>query len=195
MSSTTVQRKLTALKHFPSEFDSSIRNLTTAGVLVNGIEVHSGKPVKEFKTLVDSKMKSIEDKIQSDHAARLAIAKSNSHTEIIVNGKTMTIMEALLYKQYQLPLLETLLSTLEDQEKQAKRLYADQLKDAEKAYKDLSSTPNVEKHILDNLAERNKPTIFSLESKIEELREKINFFTREFDALLSESNAVTQITV
>lgn len=186
-----VSRALVTIKHFNENFDKSL-NVTFSGVIRGNQEVNSGTELKEFKAKCNGNYQSITDKLENEFKLRKAINAANSSKIISIDGVDMTINEMLIYRQHILPKLISFRNQLKNDIMRDRRLY---LNMSESYNKSLSSIDKADDESVKFLDKREKPSLFSLEEKLEELDKKIEFFETEFDAVLTEVNPTLTISV
>jgi hypothetical protein len=170
-----------------------------------------GMTVEEFSKGLKANMQSIEDLIARRAAIKRAITLSNAETNITltdVDGKsvTMSVAEAIEYKAVGIQYLEELLNTISSQYTRIVRDMrarndnlsndADRMIAATYGSKDNTSADVIaserERYIANNTIDLIDPN--KIETKMEQLRNKIDFFKTRVDAALSTSNAITVIT-
>lgn len=189
--SQNVSRALVTIKHFNENFDKNL-NVTFSGVIRGNQEVNSGTELKEFKVKCNGNYQSISDKLENEFKLRKAIHDANSKKTISIDGVEMTINDMLIYRQHILPKLSILRKQLKSELANNRRLY---LSASDSYSKSLASIDKADDEAVKFLDKREKPSLFSLEEKIEELDKKIEFFETEFDAVLTEVNPTLIISV
>lgn len=189
--SQNVSRALVTIKHFNENFDKNL-NVTFSGVIRGNQEVNSGTELKEFKAKCNGNYQSITDKLENEFKLRKAIHDANSKKTISIDGIEMTINDMLIYRQHILPKLSILRKQLKSELANNRRLY---LSASDSYSKSLASIDKADDEAVKFLDKREKPSLFSLEEKIEDLDKKIEFFETEFDAVLTEVNPTLIISV
>lgn len=149
-----------------------------------------GQSLKKYNESVNAKVKSIRDMIDDDIKNRMAIATANMDKVIQIGKKEMTITEALLYRQYEVPRLKQLLNKLRNDMKDAKRVYQNKMEKHNERINALmkDSDEGSNEEDLKNIKANLEPNITNIDHVIEKLQEEINFFEQEFDHILSEVN-------
>ena len=169
-----------------------------------------GVTIEEFSKGLKANMQSVEDLIARRAAIKRAITISNATTNITlsdVDGKTITmsVAEAIEYKSVGIQYLENLLRTISsqytrivgDMRSRNNNLSsdADRMIAATYGNKDNTSAEVIaserERYITNNTIDLIDPN--KVEDKMEQLRNKIDFFKTRVDAALSTSNAITVI--
>lgn len=194
---TTIARSLVSLKHQNEKFTTRIDGQVTATIAKKGIVVRNGMSVKEYRELLESYKTSIIDQLENEFIVRKAIAESNAKTVIKFGTKEMTIADALLFKQHIIPKYKVIINESQKWERNAQNAYNDEYRNYERQIvsytENLKDTDNTE--IINSLEKQFKPEMISSADWIEELEKTVSSFEMELDAVLSESNAITQITV
>lgn len=194
---TTIARALVSLKHRNEKFTDHVDGQVTATVAKKGIIVRNGMPVKEYRDLLENYKTSIMDQLDQEFIVRKAIAESNAKTIIKFGTRVMTIADALLFKQHIIPKYKAIINEAQKWERSAQNTYNEEYRNYERQIvsytENLKDTDNTE--ILNSLEKQFKPEMISSAEWIKELEETVSSFEMELDAVLSESNAITQITV
>ena len=205
----TIHRGLAELKIIDERINKAIRE--TAFVTVNK---HSnakidGLAIDEAKEIIKSNYDRINSLINRKNAIKRSVVLSNARTEVTINGVVYTIAEAIDMKNHGIESKSTLKTTLETQNKNAKGLLLREngqgLSDRAEAYvtglyggKDTKSDPKVIDQMKKDFIESNSYDLIDpigIEKVLIALDEEISTFRAEVDATLSESNAITQITI
>lgn len=180
---TTISRGLVAIKHFKSGFQKFLQDSRFSGVIRNGVETTTGVKAADFKENVRKSVQSGLDQIEADFKLRCQINKANHDNKIVIDGREMTISDALTYRTHTLPLIIDLRSRL-----------VSALRNAQIEYQKLDATyqESLKKSNSDEMKEllekTEQPTILEMQGQIDDLDKKISFFSLEFDALLTEKN-------
>lgn len=169
-----------------------------------------GMSVADFQKQMKSSMQKINDLIERRNAIKKAITRSNATTEITLtkdngNKVTMTVAEAIEYKNVGIQYLTSLLNTLSGQYNRITRdmkMRNDALStDADKYVTGLfGNKDGISSEVIEttrnSYIEANTIDIIdpnNVMKKINELKEEIDFFNTKVDAALSTSNAITVI--
>jgi hypothetical protein len=161
---------------------------------------------EEFKKKTTSDFQSLNDLIKRRNQVKNAIVSSNAVTKVTVGGQTMTVAEAIEYKTinlYKRNLLEVLkkqrqMVTIESENhKHRVQLKID---DNVKIIcgKDTKPDATLIQSITDGITKGDPVDIYdplSLDNVIKNMETEIEDFTANIDYILSESNALTTITV
>ena len=186
----SISRVLTSLKGFTETFKSKVANTGFYDIYKAGRSYIDNKTVEESTVEIETAIQSTRDQIESVFRKRAAINAANNETVITVNGRHMTISDALIYKKHCIPLLETQLQILVSQASNTRNSFAKVNGDYEKDAKAVSAED------LDKYATMFKPEVLTISDRfIESLREEINSFKVELNGILSEQNALVQIEV
>lgn len=184
--STSIARALVTIKHFKEKFQNDLHSLNFSGVFRNGVDIATGVEKTEFAGTVRKDLQSIKDKIEADFQLRCQVNKANHENTIEVDGKTMTINDALTYRMHVLPQLRLLLDKLQRDLSSARATY----RSAENEYQKRLAAAEGEEELVKVIERKDKPEIFQIQSEIDDLKKRIDFFDLEFDALLTEKNPV-----
>lgn len=195
MSTTTIARALTGLKHTDVNFNKTLE-IATAVVCKDGKAINHDITAEEAKAELSKFKQSVLDSLESEFNARKAIAVSNFNTVIKIADKEMTIAEALLFKNHMLNRYKQIRNLLDSDIRKANQIYASELRNFESIVSNLLKDKDTEateslKPYIDSL----KPSVINMKDWLEELETYINNFEMELDAILSESNAITNIEV
>lgn len=202
----SIHRALSELKML----DTRIQNATSKVQITvehrESYDTIDNTPVEEFKAQMQASFDRAAALIRYRDRLKRAIVKSNAETIVTVGDKEMTVAEAIEQKT-SIEYKRSLLSKLTVQYRSNLALVNrnnESLPDRLETYlvnilgsKDKHKPEEVEMHTK-AFMERNRYVLIDpLNAKkiIEELEEEIQMFESEVDAILSESNAITQITV
>ena len=188
----SVAYHLSKLKFFDNKFSSKLSEARFVEVFRKD-KTSYGKDQKVFIQEAHASIKSLRDQIETDFETRKNIAKVNASTVINIKGKEFTIAEALLYRQYELPRLRSLLEEMRSSRLSAERAFKKaqtefETKLTSSEYKD---DPDMKKAY----EEKYQPSVNNIDKQITDLAEYIEFFDETLDYLLSEKNATTTIDV
>ena len=188
----TLHRVLSELKTLDKRINNGVAKLDVIGIKKGDKFL---KPVSEdeFTSNAKADVESLEALIQRRYDLKRALILANATHTVIVNGMVMTIAEAIDYK--------AVISYKELEYKRLNRLYQEYLAKFEN-----ESRTNEEK--LNNLIlsatgkDSSKETNaikavdpINLKQKLETLRNEIDGFMTEVDAVLSEANATVTVEV
>ena len=204
----TIHRALSELKII----DSRINKTIGEGVFVVANK-HSnakinGMTIDEVQEFMKSSLDSITSIITRKNAIKRAVDLSNATTKVTINGSEMTVVEAINLKNHGLESKQELLNAMRRQYSQAITKATTEnntLNERAESYvigmyggKDTKTDPTTITKAKQEFIEMNTIDIVdgvNILKVIKSLEEEIFNFTAEVDATLSESNAITQITI
>ena len=203
----TLHRALAELKTLDARVEKGIKTIETLGFCQDGKAVNNMFTKEDFTANAKSKYQSVIDLIERKNKIKTAVVRANATTNITINGKVMTISDAINFKSV-IALKQALLNSLINEKN---KVYSSVGKANEAVY---DNAIQLAKHALqkdnvkigDNDAvaitepfiKKNEYAIFDplkIDAKIEELQNEISGFTVEIDACLSEINAITTIEI
>lgn len=202
--SISIARALVELKTLDSRINKSIDS--TQWILYKTKNKNSNLSEEEYKKSTKSEFQSLADLIMYRDKLKNAIMISNSVTRVEVGGQKMTVGQAIEYKktiQYNQLLLQKLKYQRQqvtvDVENHKQRIQA-KIDENIKIIcgKDSKPDENVIKSVSDGISKGDSIEVFDplgLDKVIKELETKIEDFKANVDYVLSESNALTIITV
>lgn len=205
----TVHRALAELKVLDDRVYSAIDSGVFCLANKASNEKLKGIPVEEYKKIMTGSYDRASDLIKRREAIKRAVVLSNACTKVAIAGTEYTVAEAIEMKNHGVEFKKDLLDTMRKQYKDAQaKILAQNGKDleerAEKYVIGLFGSGE-KKTASEEIDKAKKAFIASNEyvlvdpldilEKINALEEEIASFTAEIDAVLSESNAITQITV
>lgn len=197
----SITRALAELK----TLDKRINKLTTEANFVtwNVVGRNSTVNVDDAK----SRFQSITDLIQRYNNIKNEIIKSNNKTTVNIAGKTYTVMEAISRKSsinYDSQILDRLkdqrrdvLDNISRHDNEVQSKLDNLLENSFKNNKDGNGETDIAT-ITDAFLKSNKAVYIDplgVEKVIEKLEASVELFTKEVDFTLSESNAITIITI
>lgn len=204
----TIHRALSELKII----DSRISKAIDEGVFVTANK-HSnakinGMTIGELQSFMKSSLESITSIITRKNAIKRAVDLSNATTKVTINGVEMTVVEAINLKNHGLESKLALVNAMKKQYTLAiNKATSDNntLNERAESYvigmyggKDTKTDPSTITKAKQEFIEMNTIDIVDgvdILKTIKALEEEIFNFTAEVDAILSESNAITQITI
>ena len=204
MSSISIARALVELK----TLDSRINKITdsTQWIVYKTKNRNHNLSEDEYKKNTLAEYQSLTDLISRRDRLKNAIMKSNSVTEVEVGGNKMTVSQAIEYKKI-IEYKQKLLQRLKYQRQQVvvdveshKQKVQVKIDDNIKVIcgKDSKPDENVIKSVSDGITKGDPIEVFDplgLDKVIKELETEIENFKANVDYVLSESNALTVITV
>jgi len=203
-SELTITRALVELK----TLDSRITKLvdTTSFIAMKTKNKNYNLVEEDYKKNVMASYQSLNDLIARRDSIKNAIVLSNATTQVTVAGKTMTVANAIEFKktiEYKKKILEIM-----KKQRQAVTIESENHKQKVQAKiddniriicgKDTKPDTNTIQTISDGIAKGDPVEIYDplgLDVLIKELEELTGEFTANIDYVLSESNALTKITV
>lgn len=204
MSSISIARALVELK----TLDSRINKITdcTQWIVYKTKNKNHNLSEDEYKKNTLSEYQSLSDLISRRDRLKNAIMKSNSMTEVEVGGNKMTVSQAIEYKiiiEYKQKLLQRLkyqrqqvVVDVETHKQKVQVKIDDNIKVI--CGKDSKPDENVIKSVSDGITKGDPIEVFDplgLDKVIQKLETEIEDFIANVDYVLSESNALTVITV
>lgn len=202
----TLHRVLIELKTLDKRIENGISNLNLVG-LKKGDTFRQPMTEDDFTKKATADLESVEALIERRHALKRALILANATNTVEVNGKTLTIAEAIDYK--------TVITYKRAELKKLASLYADIMRQYNAAVE--SNESKLESFVLAMAGkESSKLTASELEQltttfnktnkveivdpvgikeRLDSLKEEIDGFTCNIDAILSEANAVVTVEV
>ncbi|MDW0110908.1 hypothetical protein [Sporosarcina aquimarina] len=166
----------------------------------------NGLSIEDYEKTIQAGFDKTMSLIERRNSIKDAVVQSNAATQVTVAGETMTVAKAIERKT-SIQLEENLLAAMVFKRRKAiNRLTMenDTLTQRLESYlteilgkKENAKKEEVELHTK-SFMERNEFVLIdplNLDKRIDELEESISNFKTEVDAVLSESNAVTQISI
>lgn len=204
----TIHEALSELKVLNSRINKEIRDTTFCTVNKHSNTKIDGKSIDEWKADVRAQYQKITDLIKRRTAIKKAVVKSNAVTEVTIGGETMTVAEAIEYKDVGIDFTENLLEKISTQ----RNLAMASLKNNEEVLEtkanahivalfgskdndvDSGTIETTKKNFIDsNMLDYIDP--INTEKVITELFDKIDVFRSKVDSALSVSNATTIIEI
>lgn len=179
---------------------SAARALTTFKTLNNGISTQiiqskfsfvkkgdknaeNGKSVKESTEEVNKHFQSIQDKLEEMFKLRQGLNEVNFNNKIKINGKELSILDALAYKHHIIPHKKLLLETLKKEQRKINEQYKVEVQSYERRL-----TESRDNEAMLNAIKLDVPSIHEVSDKIEALQKEIDAFELDFDISLNEVN-------
>lgn len=204
MTTLSIARALVELKTLDSRINKSIS--TSTFIVCKTKNKNYQVQEEEFKRTVQSEFQSINDLIARRNQIKNAIVDSNAKTMVEVAGMKMTVSGAIEYKKV-IEYKRRLLSTLENQRRMAtidseahRQKVQAKIDENIKIIcgKDAKADVNAIQSITEGIMKGDPVEVFdpiSIDKVIKELELSIQEFSANIDYVLSESNALTTITV
>lgn len=184
MSNTiTASRALTTFKSLNNGISVQINQSKFCFVKKAGKNIENGKSESESIEDVNKNFQSIQDKLEEMFKLRQGLNAVNYNTIIKVNGKEMSILDALSYKHHIIPHKKYLLENLKKEQRRQYEKYQQELQNYEKRINDVANNEAMVAAI-----KLEEPSIHDISSRIELLQKEIEAFELDFDIYLNEVN-------
>jgi hypothetical protein len=209
-SKMTIHRALRELKMIDARIQKAIDEFEVAGAKQSGQLLTSTMSVEKFISDTIGAKQSIDDLIERKYKIKKAIVNANATTTVVIGLNTMTIADAINYK-YVIDLKKSLFNRIERKYVQTESKVIsenEKIKDialqnakimlGKQSDSKVQPTDTDVKQIMDPYYERNKVEIvdpINAKEEMVKLRESIEIFESEVDAVLSEANAITIIEI
>ncbi|QNO00587.1 hypothetical protein QGX17_gp122 [Pseudomonas phage phiPsa381] len=203
MTQISVTRALAEVKALNDRIEKATRQATFISVTVGG-KVPNGSDLQATTNTIRANLQSVQDLIARRQAVKGAVVRSNAVTEVVINGVTMTVAEAIERKG-SIDKERTLLAVLQQQLNQ-NRVAVERNNVTMNQKLDMmiqTAVGKERKATEEELEAISKPYTASnitapldpngLEAVIAKLESEINGFVFEVDFVLSEANAKTLI--
>lgn len=205
----TIHEALSELKVLNSRISKEINFSTFVVVNKHSNTKIAGQSISEFKSGVLAQYTKINDLIKRRSAIKKAVVRSNAITDIVINGETMTVAEAIEYKNVGIDFLSSLCEKLAQEynlsirtlvttngdtlEKDANdyviRLFGAKDTDVDNSVIEAQKKTYIENNTIDLI----DPV--GAEKEVKKITEYIDAFKSKVDAALSVSNATTTIEI
>lgn len=204
MSSISIARAIVELKTLNSRINKI--TLDTQWIIIKTKNKNSNYGEDDFGKLILAEFQSLNDLIVRRDKVKNAIMYSNSITKVEVGGNVMTVAQAIEYKKT-IEYKKNLLGVLKRQRQAVtiefeshKQRVQNKIDENIKVIcgKDSKPDESVIKSVSDGITKGDPIEIYDpicLDKTIKELETSIEDFTANVDYVLSESNALTVITV
>lgn len=204
----SVHKALSELKVLDSRISGSIGILEPIAIMKHSNAKIGGLSVAEWCTEAKSSYQAVRTLINRRDAIKRGVTRSNAVTMVTIGGKQYTVAEAIEMKNHGLSYLTTLCGTLTTKYASSKRMAEkenDSLQTRADTYiKELYAGTDLKNMSTEVAAARDtfikSQTVeivdpIEIKNQIDELQKTIDTFTAEVDSALSESNALTNISV
>lgn len=202
----SIHRALAELKTLNDRIEKSIREADFIATDRKSAQKVNGLSIEDYEKTIQAGFDKVASLIERRNAIKDAVVQSNAVTQVTVAGEAMTVAKAIERKT-SIQLEESLLAAMVT----ARRTAINRL-----SMENETLTPRLESYLTEILGkkenakkeevelhtksfmERNEFVLIDplhLNKRIEQLEETISNFKTEVDAVLSESNAVTHITI
>lgn len=205
----TIHRALAELKVLDDRIMKLLSEAKFCGAAKNCMQKLGGVTIEEYKQNAQSTYDKITDLMARQAAIKRAVSESNAVTHAVVCGHDYTVAQLIWMNQHGIDFKSTLLNVLE-------RQYASAVAATEAANSKLSdkaddfisrNNAGADKNSMDAEAIKDMRESYieretmqlvdciNIKKVKEELADEINKFKAEVDAVLSTSNAMTEITI
>ena len=205
----TIHRGLAEINVLEDRISKLTREAIFCGAAKQSMKKMNGVSIEEYTANGQSSLDKIKDLIARLNAIKRAISESNAVTHRIVCGKDYTIAQIIWMNQHGIDFLSDLLNQME-------RQYSNAISTIERTNANLSDraddfvirsnnpadkdgmSPEAIRDMRDGYIERETMVLIDgidIKKTKDELADEINKFKAEVDAVLSESNATTEITI
>lgn len=205
----TIHRALAEINVLEDRISKLTREAVFCGAAKQSMKKLGGVSIEEYKANGQSSLSKIKDLIARLNAIKRAISESNAVTHRTVCGKDYTIAQIIWMNQHGIDFLCDLLNQME-------RQYSNAVSVIERANASLSDraddfvirsnnpndkdgmSPDAIRDMRDGYIERETMILIDgidIRKTKDDLADEINKFKAEVDAVLSESNATTEITI
>jgi len=205
----TIHEALSELKILGSRIEREIAYANFVITNKHSNDKINGQSIEEYKTNVSSIYQKIRDLIRRRTAIKKAVVKSNAITEVTIGDETMTVAEAIEYKNTGIDYLVALNNKLSNEYANVKtsitRNNGDVLIEKANDYviklyggKDKDVSASTIEDARQNYINTHKLDIIdpiSIDKEIKELTDYIDNFKSKVDSALSVSNAITTIEI
>lgn len=202
----SIHRALSELKTLNDRIAKTIQEADFIATDRKSAKKINGLSIEDYEKTIQAGFDKAVSLIERRNRIKDAVVQSNAITEVVVAGETMTVAKAIERKT-SIQNEENLLASMAAARRKAiNRLTSEnetlpqRLEDYLTAIlgnKEHAKKEEVELHTK-SFMERNEYVLIDplhLDKRIEELEERVSSFKVEVDAVLSESNAITTITV
>ncbi|WP_252504345.1 hypothetical protein [Sporosarcina sp. Marseille-Q4943] len=202
----SIHRALSELKTLNDRIPKAIREADFIYTDRKSARKINGLSIEEYEKTIQAGFDKAVSLIERRNRLKDAVVQSNAVTEVVVAGEKMTVAKAIERKS-SIVNEEKLLSAMVEKRRMAiSRLSVEndtlpsRLEDYLTAIlgnKEHAKKEEVELHTK-SFMERNEYVLIdplNLDKRIEEWEERVSSFKAEVDAVLSESNAITKITI
>lgn len=202
----SIHRALTELKLLDSKINKKIMSLNPVGSKQEGKLVNGSFREEDFNKDAESTYQAITDLIDRKTNLKRAVMASNAKTEVKIGEKTMTVVDAINYKDtigYKRSLATTAMSKVA---RVKSTIDSSNMKIEAKADKNVETMLGTDtKHSDEEVKALTEPYLkrnqfqlvdpLDIINKLEGLQTEVDSFEAEVDAILSESNAITTIEI
>ena len=201
----SIHRSLSELKVIGQRIEKAIEEFIPSGIRQKDKLVNGTQPLEKFEGAAKEKFQSVNDLIERRNKIKSAIVKSNGITEVTIAGIKMTVADAINMKAA-IVFRKKLIEVMKKRHTSTKATLAKNNEAVNANSLDLAKVALGKQNVKASDEDVKKATELYLENntfmivdpldadrRIEELEKSITDFETEVDAILSESNAITQI--
>ena len=202
----SIHRALSELKTLKDRIPKAIQEADFIATDRKSAQKINGLSIEDYEKTIQAGFDKAVSLIERRNQLKDAVVQSNAVTEVVVAGETMTVAKAIERKS-SIAYEEKLLSMMVAKRRMAINKLSmenDTLPSRLEDYltailgnKEHAKKEEVELHTK-SFMERNEYVLIDplkIDKRIEEWEERISSFKAEVDAVLSESNAITKITI
>ena len=205
----TIHKALAELKVLDDRIMNTINGAVYCIANKHSNEKIKGVPVAEYEKVMQGNYDKATDLINRRNAIKRAVVLSNATTKVVINNVEYTVAEAIEMKNHGVEFDQILLQQLRSQYSKAQaeilRQNGDDLEKRAEQYvigiygskEGKTNTDDFEKTKKDFITANSFELVDPIKilEKIEALEDKIAKFTADVDAILSTSNALTEIEI
>lgn len=201
MGNITIHEALSQVKLLDKKISKKLSTSNFVAFAVKG-KTQQGLASKTFIDDAKSAYKSIQDMTARRHSLKMAIMQSNAETTVAIGDKTMTVAEAIAYKD-SIKFEKTTLSSIRIQSDYSTKNYRSIMDDVEsRALQavggECATDRDAVNAIIETYKKNNTPEILDpikVADEIERLEKVVYDFESQIDVVLSISNATTTINI
>lgn len=187
----SIARALVEAGRFVDEFKAYLAGTAFTTVFKNGKDVYNGRPEKECQSELRANLQSMNDRLETQFVRWCNINRKNNETVITIDGRDLTIAEALIYRNKIIPLKKEAVARLKSQYATAHSKFTGLAVEADAQISKLGVGATEE--TIRVIRENFDPSIVDMKPHIDKIEAEIQFYERELDSLLTEKNPTTLI--
>ena len=203
----SVHRAMRERKMLEKKIEDAIQNLSFVTFTTKGADSVSGVKKDKKMEFMRSDSQQLNDWLAREQAIDIAIAQSNATATVVIAGMTYTVAQAIKMKNSIIEAKHCLLIKMIDQLNYAQRNIESNNRNLENRANDrlraifgnVTSANAQDAEAAKKAFVENETCVMvdplNIEKVIKDLRNEIDAFSSEVDAVLSESNAVTMIEI
>lgn len=204
----TVHMMLSEMKTIEKRIEKAINAIVPIGVRENASKNVNGLPIAEFNSCAEAENQRAVDLISRHNAMKAALYKYNTEKTVTINGKEMTIAQALWLMKHGMDQKRNLLAyyevayakaadKIEQANGQALNTAAERAADIACGSKDKADSEEYLK-MVEQYKESHRLVYvdpLDLKNRIHNLSEEIEKFDAEVDARIQTANATTEVEI